>query len=60
MDPLFIYVGAVIVLLGILIAAAMMQIRPQRPCPTCGTRVDLDKRRCNTCGYDFSPVRLSR
>ena len=60
MSPLVIYVGAVVVLLAILVAAGMMQIRPQRPCPTCGTQVDLDKRRCSTCGYDFSPVRLTR
>ena len=60
MNPLFIYAGAILILTAILIAAALMQIRPTRRCPTCHTRVDLTRRRCQACGYDFSPVRMTR
>ena len=60
MNPLFIYIGAVAVLLAILIAAAVTQIRPTRKCPRCNSRVDMTQRRCRICGYDFAPVRQTR
>jgi hypothetical protein len=60
MNPLFIYMGAIGLLLAILIAVAIIQIRPTRPCPQCDTRVDMTQRRCKFCGYDFSPVRQTR
>jgi hypothetical protein len=52
--------GAIGLLLAILIAVAIIQIRPTRPCPQCDTRVDMTQRRCKFCGYDFSPVRQTR
>jgi predicted amidophosphoribosyltransferase len=60
MNPLYFYVGAVVILTAILLAAMLLQIRPTRPCPSCNSRVELSKRRCTACGYEFSPIRLSR
>ena len=60
MSPLAVYLSAIIILTAILLAAMMLQIRPTRPCPLCRSRVELSKRRCTACGYEFAPIRLSR
>jgi hypothetical protein len=59
-NPVLIYFGAIVVLTAILLAAMMLQIRPTRPCPQCASRVELSKRRCTNCGYEFAPIRLGR
>jgi uncharacterized protein YlaI len=60
MSPVLIYFAAIGVLTLILLGAMALQLRPTRPCPQCGSRVDISKRRCTACDYEFTPVRLSR
>ncbi len=52
--------GAVLVVVGFLIAVSLMYRHPTRRCHRCGRRVRLDQRVCRHCGYDFEPVRTTR
>jgi predicted amidophosphoribosyltransferase len=54
------FIGAIVVLTAIPLGAMLLQIRPTRPCPLCNSRVELSARRCKACGYEISPIRLSR
>jgi hypothetical protein len=52
--------GAVIVLLGLLIAVTLLHRPPTRPCHRCGRRVKLEHRNCRHCGYEFERIRFGR
>jgi predicted amidophosphoribosyltransferase len=47
-------------LIGLLIAVSLLYRAPTRPCHQCQSRVQLGRRVCPDCGYDFEPVRFSR
>jgi hypothetical protein len=52
--------GAVLVVVGLLIAVSLLYRHPTRRCHHCDRRVRLDHRVCPHCGYDFEPVRISQ
>jgi rRNA maturation endonuclease Nob1 len=52
--------GAVLIVVGLLIAVSLLYRHPTRRCHRCGRRVRLDHRTCSHCGYDFEPVRTTR
>ena len=47
-------------LTGLLLLVAALHRSPSRPCYQCGRRVPISARVCRYCGYEFSPVRMSR
>ncbi len=51
--------GAVLTVVGLLIAVSLMYRHPTRRCHHCERRVRLDQRVCSHCGYDFEPVRTT-
>jgi hypothetical protein len=51
---------AAVGLTGLLIVVAALHRTPSRPCHRCGRRVPISARVCRYCGYEFSPVRMSR
>jgi predicted amidophosphoribosyltransferase len=53
MNPLVIYIGALVVI-GVFCVGALFVYRgPTRVCPRCDTRVSLFSRVCRWCGYRF-------
>ena len=52
--------GAVLLLVGLLIAVTLLHRPPTRPCHRCGRRVRLERRVCRHCGYEFEPIRFGR
>jgi predicted amidophosphoribosyltransferase len=52
-NPLLIYVGAVLVIGVFCIGAVFVYHGPSRVCPRCDTRVPLSARACKWCGYRF-------
>jgi hypothetical protein len=59
LTPLSFGLGAV-ALTGLLVLVAALHRTPSRPCYQCGRRVPISARVCRYCGYEFSPVRMSR
>jgi len=53
MEPLAIYIAAVTVLLFASIAVGIWKHTPTRRCHLCDARVELGRRRCQVCGYEF-------
>jgi predicted amidophosphoribosyltransferase len=51
--------GAVLLVVGLLIAVSVLYRHPTRRCHHCGRRVRLDQRMCRHCGYDFEPIRFT-
>ena len=49
---------AAVGLTGLLIVVAALH--RSRPCYQCGRRVPISARVCRYCGYEFSPVRMTR
>jgi hypothetical protein len=45
---------------GLLILVSALHRAPVRPCHRCERRVPISARTCRYCGYEFSPVRMSR
>jgi len=53
LNPLYIYVGFVAVLIGLSICVRIWRHTPTRKCHLCGARVELGKGRCQVCNYQF-------
>jgi predicted amidophosphoribosyltransferase len=53
LGPLAIYVSTVAVLLLLSIAVRIWKHTPTRKCHLCGAQVELGRRRCQVCGYEF-------
>ena len=53
MNPLYIYVGFVVVLLALSITVRIWRHHPTRKCHLCGAQVELGKGRCQVCNYRF-------
>ena len=53
MSPLAIYLSVVIVVLLLGIAVRIWKYAPTRMCHLCNARVEIGRRRCQVCGYEF-------
>jgi rRNA maturation endonuclease Nob1 len=51
--PLAIYLTIATVLIALSIAVRIWRHTPMRKCHLCGGMVELGRRRCPTCGYEF-------
>ncbi len=54
MNPLYIYIGLVVVLLALSITVRIFRHTATRKCHLCGVQVELGKGRCQVCGYQFA------
>ncbi|MDX6583342.1 MAG: hypothetical protein QOI10_2526 [Solirubrobacterales bacterium] len=53
MNPLYIYVGFVAVLIAFSIGVRIFRHVATRKCHLCGAQVELGKGRCQVCNYRF-------
>jgi hypothetical protein len=51
--PLAIYISVIAILLLFSIAVRIWKHAPTRKCHLCGAKVELGRRRCQVCGYEF-------
>jgi hypothetical protein len=51
--PLAIYISTIGLLLLMSIAVMIWKHTPTRKCHLCGAQVELGRRRCQACGYEF-------
>jgi hypothetical protein len=53
MDPMFIYLAAVLLAVSICVGGIATGRPPTRLCPQCGGRVSIMARTCRACRYRF-------
>ena len=54
MGPLAIYISVVVALIALSIAVRIWRHHPTRKCHLCGAQVELGRRKCQVCGYEFA------
>ena len=54
MGPLAIYISMVVALIALSLAVRIWRHTPTRKCHLCDSAVELGRRRCQVCGYEFA------
>jgi transposase len=52
--PLAIYISVVVALIALSITVWILRHTPTRKCHLCGAQVEIGRRRCQVCGYEFA------
>ena len=53
MNPLYVYIGFVVILIAFSIGVRIYRHTAMRKCHLCGSMVELGRQRCPTCDYRF-------